>query len=407
MKKIIMCLALAWNAEAQTDSLDFKIGQMIMIGYSGACVDPNVLDDVSKGKAGSLLLYERNIPAVNSFAGLKKIIQTYQKAAPLPLLITIDQEGGKVNRLKEKYGFPKTVSNAALGKMGSLDSVRFYAECTASALAGLGINMNLAPVVDLALNPNNPVVVKKERAYSANADTVTLMAKEMIKAHHRFNVLTVLKHFPGSGSSNGDTHLDFAEVTKTWSDIEMKPFRQLISAGLVDAILSSHTINRQLDKEGLPNTLSNTIINGLLRKKLRYDGVVFSDDMQMLAIANYFGVQEAIRLAINGGIDILTFSNNISGSPSRTVDTVHAMIKNMVLTGGIPRARIDESFRRIKALKKKWAEGNMEPLKETVIKQKEIIADQKLRLEKCAPTTSQTGRKKSVGKEKIKKGNAK
>lgn len=396
MRKMIflLALALAWNAKAQTDSLDLKIGQMIMIGYPDAAVNQSLLNDVRTGKVGSLLLYERNIPPTNSYAGLKKIIETYQKAAPLPLLITIDQEGGKVNRLKEKYGFPKSVSNAVLGKMGSLDSVRFYSECMAATLAGLGINMNLAPVADLGLNANNPVVFKKERAYSANIDTVIMMAKEMILAHHRYNVLTVLKHFPGSGSSNGDTHLDFAEVTKTWTEKEMEPFVQLINAGITDAILSSHTINRQLDKEGLPNTLSKSVLTDLLRKKLNYQGIVFSDDMQMLGIAKYYGVQDAIRMAINGGVDILTFSNNISGSPSRTVDTVHTMIKNMVLSGAISRARIDESFRRIKALKLRWSEGNIEGLKEAMIKQKQIILAQKSQLEKCNRRPAKERRKK-------------
>src|SRR4051812_7646851 len=140
---------------AQTrDSLDIKIGQMILIGFPKAEVDPEVLREIAEGKVGSIIIFEKNIPPKNSFVALKKITWTYQQAAKIPLLISIDQEGGRVNRLKDKYGFPRSITAEAMGKSPSLDSVRFYSESTASTLAGLGINVNFAPVVDLASNPD-------------------------------------------------------------------------------------------------------------------------------------------------------------------------------------------------------------------------------------------------------------
>src|SRR5690606_26156150 len=180
------------NTQAQEgrDSLDIKIGQMILIGFPKAQVDPEVLREIREGKAGSIIIFEKNIPAKNSFAELKRIIWTYQNAAPIPLFVSIDQEGGKVNRLKDKYGFPKSITAQAMGKSNSLDSVRFYAEATASTLAGLGINVNFAPVVDLAANPTNPVIVRNGRAFSNNEDSVALLAKEFIIQHRRYNVLT-------------------------------------------------------------------------------------------------------------------------------------------------------------------------------------------------------------------------
>lgn len=291
------------------------------------------------------------MPKTSSFAGLKKISWTYQKTSRIPLLIGIDQEGGKVNRLKEKYGFPRSISAAAMGKSGTLDSVHFYGESTAATLAGLGINVNFAPVVDLALNPENTVIVKVERAFSSREDSVVIMAREFIREHRKYGVITVLKHFPGHGSSRDDTHLGVADVTNTWSEKELIPYKQLIDSGYVDAIMTAHIVNKNLDPDGNPGTLSKAILDGILRKRLGYQGVVISDDMQMYAIAKNYGLEEAIRLAVNAGVDIMCFSNNIQGTEERTVDRVHAIIKGFVASGEIPLARIDESFHRVMRLK--------------------------------------------------------
>lgn len=355
-KKILLCFFAASISQVSgqsTDSLDIKIGQMLLIGFPGQEVDGKVLEEVAKGKVGSIIIFEKNIPAKNSFIALKKIIWTYQKAAPIPLFVCIDQEGGRVNRLKEKYGFPRSITAAAMGRASSLDSVRLYGEATAATLAGLGINVNFAPVVDLASNPDNPIIARYGRAFSANEDSVSLLAREFIKAHRKYNVLTALKHFPGHGSSKDDTHLGIADVTNTWEPRELRPYETLIDSGYADAVMTSHIVNRNLDPAGNPGTLSDDILTGILRKRLGFGGVVFSDDMQMHAITEHYGLEEAIRLAINAGVDIMTFSNNISGSDERTVNKVHSLIRDMVAKGTVSRARIDESFRRIIQLKKR------------------------------------------------------
>jgi beta-N-acetylhexosaminidase len=353
-------LLLALNVvSAQTpDSLTIKIGQMILVGFAGTTVDEAVLTEVKEGKVGSIILFEKNIPPQNSFVALKKIIWTYQQAAPIPLIVSIDQEGGRVNRLKDKYGFPRSITARAMAKSPTLDSVRFYSEATASTLAGLGINVNFAPVVDLASNPNNPIIAKFGRAFSANEDSVTLMAAEFIKGHHKFGVLTSLKHFPGHGSSKDDTHLGIADVTNTWEDRELKPYQALIDSGLVDAVMTSHIVNRKLDKAGNPGTLSSDVLTGILRQRLKFNGVIFTDDMQMQAISKHFGLEESIRLAIQGGVDIMTFSNNIQETEHRTVAKVHSIIYKMVESGQISRQRIDESYRRIMTLKKRLNESD-------------------------------------------------
>lgn len=349
---VLFTICISANLQAQaTDSLSIKIGQMILIGMPGTVVDPVVLEEVRQGKAGSIIYFEKNIPKTNSFAEFKKMSWTYQQAAPIPLFISIDQEGGRVNRLKEKYGFPRSITAKAMGKNGSLDSVRFYASSIASTLAGLGINVNFAPCVDVAVNPENTVIVKTERSFSANEDTVAMMAIEYIKQHRKVGVITALKHFPGHGSSKEDTHFGVADVTNTWTDRELKPYKMIIDSGYVDAVMTSHIVNKMLDKNGLPGTLSKDILNGILRKKLGFNGVVFSDDMQMHAIAKNYGLEETIKLAINAGVDIMCFSNNISGSEERTVTKVHEIIRKFVESGEIPKERIDESFKRIMKLK--------------------------------------------------------
>lgn len=351
---------------------------MILIGFPKAEVDKTVLEEVRQGKVGSIILFEKNIPAKNSYIALKKITWTYQQAAPIPLLIAIDQEGGRVNRLKEKYGFPRSVTAAQLGKM-PLDSVRFYGETTAATLAGLGINLNFAPVVDLASNPTNPIIAKVERAFSANPDSVALYAKEFIKAHHKLGVLTTLKHFPGHGSSKDDTHLGIADVTNTWSKDELIPYKKLIEEGFADAVMTAHIVNRKLDERGNPGTLSAPIITGILRRDLKYQGVVFSDDMQMHAIAKHYGLEEAIRLSILAGVDILTFSNNIAGSQERTVDVVHRIIRKFVQDGVISPERIDESFKRVMALKKRLNGTTVDYYRERMIKvEREAMKAQEL-----------------------------
>ena len=349
----IFLLFLLLIACSQQDDLDKKIGQMILIGFPKPEVDSLTLAEVKAGKAGAIIYFEKNLPKTNTGQAVKKMNETYQRAAPIPLLIGIDQEGGKVNRLKTKYGFPRTVSAAYIGKTQSLDTARFYANSTAATLASIGFNVNFAPCVDLAVNPENTVIVKVERAYSLNADSVVMFATEVVRQHRKNKVFTALKHFPGHGSSKDDTHFGVADVTNTWSESEILPYQIMFTNGYVDAVMTSHIVNKNLDPKGLPGTLSQRVIDSLLRKTISFNGVVFSDDMQMQAIAKNFTLEETIKLAINAGVDILCFSNNIPDSEERTVDRVHRIIKKLVETGEIKRERIDDSYKRVMAMKKK------------------------------------------------------
>ncbi|MCR6640859.1 MAG: glycoside hydrolase family 3 protein [Sporocytophaga sp.] len=338
------------------DSLDIMIGQMILVGLNDRTVLPandSLRKELRAGKIGSVIIFEKNISKTKSAETLKKLIADLQAEAPIPLFVTIDEEGGKVHRLKEKYGFVKMPSAQYLGNLNNPDSTLFYTRNLAKELKGLGINLNFAPDVDLGLNKENPVIYKAGRSYSADPEIVTKQALLSIEGHHDFGVKTILKHFPGHGSSSVDSHLGIVDITNQWKIMEIWPYRDIIRSGNCDAVMTAHIINCHLDTSCLPATLSKPIINGILRDLLQFDGVVFSDDMQMNAISKNYGLENAIKLSINAGVDILLFGNNVHLEDRISATQIHAVIKKLVKSGEIKESRIEESFRRIMALKDK------------------------------------------------------
>ncbi|MFN3405616.1 MAG: glycoside hydrolase family 3 protein [Cytophagaceae bacterium] len=341
-------------ALSREDSLDLKIGQMILVGINDrtslSANDP-LFKEFKSNKIGGICLFEKNIAKTNSKEAMKKLVADMQAASNIPLFITIDEEGGKVHRLKDKYGFIKVPSAAYLGNLNNADSTLYHGRKLAGLLAELGINMNFAPSIDLWINKNNPIIAKVERGYSADPETTTRHAGLFIQAHRENNVLTVLKHFPGHGSSADDTHLGMANVTDRWKIIELFPYKNLIREGNCDAIMTAHIVNCHLDTACLPSTLSKTVITGVLRNLLEYNGVVFSDDMQMHAISKHYGIESAVKLSILAGVDVVLFGNNVNANDRITATEIHNIIKKLVISGEIPEARINESYQRIIRLK--------------------------------------------------------
>jgi len=345
-----------FSQEVTTDSLDIKIGQMLMLGIgSDTEIQPDnkMLADIKAQKLGGILLYEKNITKLNSAENLKKLIATLKKDAVLPLLVSIDEEGGKVNRLKEKYGFPITVSAKYLGEINDIDSTKYYSDIVAHNLLLLGINVNYAPVLDVD-NTDNPPIGKNERAFSENPKDIIEHARQVILSHRYFNVKTVVKHFPGHGNSKEDSHYNVTDVSKYWQQKEIFPYVKLLYEGNVDAIMTAHIVNEKLDDSKLPATLSKKIMTDYLRGDLGFDGVIFSDDMQMKAIADQFGFEKSIQMAIHAGVDVLMFSNHIpmKGRDMILPQDIIAIVKKMIADGEISEKRIDESYRRILKFKK-------------------------------------------------------
>jgi beta-N-acetylhexosaminidase len=337
------------------DSLDIKIGQMIMIGINDrtqvAGNDP-ILDEIKTGKLGGIILFEKNISKTDSKNQLKTMIATLKSGSPIPLLVSIDEEGGKVHRLKEKYGFVGMPSATYLGKLDNADSTLFYNRQLAAELSELGINFNYAPSLDLAINPENNVIVKRERSFSADPEVVARQALLCIQAHHENGVKTILKHFPGHGSSTGDSHVGIVDVSNTWDFKELFPYYTVLKSGSCDAIMTAHIINRNWDTSYLPATLSARAVNGMLRGLLGFKGVVFSDDMQMHAISKNYGFERSVELAVNAGVDIIMFGNNVDPKDKPiTATEVHNTLKKLVSQGRISKARIDEAYARIMKMK--------------------------------------------------------
>jgi beta-N-acetylhexosaminidase len=337
--------------QAQTDSLDIKIGQMIMLGIGKDTqiqANNKILADIKAQKLGGVLIYEKNITKLNSVENLKNLIATLKKDAKIPLLVSIDEEGGKVNRLKQKYGFPKTVSAKYLGEVDDIDSTKYYSDIIAHNFLQLGINVNYAPVLDVD-NPENPPIGKNHRAFSKNPKDIIKHARQVVKSHRYFNVKTVVKHFPGHGNSRQDSHYNVTDVSKYWQQQEVFPYIKLLYEGNVDAIMTAHIVNDKLDDSKLPATLSKKIMTDYLRGDLGFDGVIFSDDMQMKAIADHFGFEKSIKMAIHAGVDVLMFSNHIpmKGRDMILPQDIIDIVKKMVQNGEISEKRIDESYQRI------------------------------------------------------------
>ncbi|WP_341359758.1 glycoside hydrolase family 3 N-terminal domain-containing protein [Georgenia sp. M64] len=326
--------------------LEVMAGQMLMLGFPGAVLTPDnpVLAELTERHLGSVVLFSAggasNVASPEQVAALTASLQ---EAAASPLLVAVDQEGGRVARLGPTRGFPPTLSARDLGR-GDPAATRAASAEMARTLAAAGVTLNLAPVVDVDTYPANPVIGSLGRSFSADPAAVAAHAAAFVQGHHDVGVLTTLKHFPGHGSSRGDTHAGLVDVTATWDAVELEPYRVLVDAGLADAVMVAHVVNTAVDPR-YPASLSAATINGLLRGELGYRGVVISDDLLMGAVAREWGFEEAVRRAVLAGTDIVLLASVTHGARA------HAAILAMVEAGEVSEARIAASYQRVQALK--------------------------------------------------------
>jgi beta-N-acetylhexosaminidase len=353
---LLLLFLLTCPTAARAADLDTMIGQMILAGFRGFSVDKDstIVRDIRERHLGGIILFDYDMfwgsgrRNIKNKAQVEKLIRELKANADIPLLMAVDQEGGKVQRLKKVYGFKETRSAADLCAAG--DSEVYDAGLTIGAmLRDTGFNLDFAPVVDVNVDPDSPAIGRLGRSFSSDPQEVARCAGIFIKGLHRNRVLSCLKHFPGHGSAGTDSHKGLTNVTDTWSEAELIPYRELIAGGKVDMIMTAHIFNAHLDPE-YPATLSKKVITGLLRGKLGFRGVVVTDDMNMGAIADEYGRREAIRRAIEAGADILLFGNNLAYD-EHIVEKVHAVIRSLVDDGTIPEARIAQSYERIMRLK--------------------------------------------------------
>ncbi len=336
-------------------SLDEKIGQMLIVGFKGFELNPEstVAKDLSYRKIGGVILFDKDMTTasarnVQSPSQVKKLVAQAKALGAPKLIVGIDHEGGFVCRLKEKYGFPKTRTALELGQLPEDEFIVAIGQLV-NTLAEVGINFNFAPSVDVNVNSLSPAIGKYDRSFSADPEVVAAKAAVFVEQHRQRRVLTSLKHFPGHGSSREDSHLGMTDITETWKDIELTPFARLIKSGHVDAVMTAHVFHRALDPK-YPATLSPTIIPEILRKRMGFNGVVISDDLQMGAITNFYGLEIAIELALNADIDILSFGNNVLFDECIAEKAI-AVIKNLLAIGAVTESRIERSYQRIQEMK--------------------------------------------------------
>lgn len=344
----------AYASEMPQDELLKKmIGRMLIVGFDGQSVtkDSQIVKQIQKYHLGGIILFDRHFNErtktknISSPSQLKTLTSSLKSFALKPLLISVDQEGGKVARLKSAYGFEATPSAKVVSEMDAYMAKRIY-DNLAKTLKDAGINCNFAPVVDLAVNPQNRVIAGLKRSYSNEPKEVTKYAKIFMNSLRDKNIISVIKHFPGHGSSLEDSHNGFVDISKTWSEIELEPYIELIHSGDADMIMTAHVFNSNLD-ELYPSTLSYKANTELLRDKLGYKGVIVSDDLQMGAIAKHYTLEQIVTLSINSGVDMLLFGNQLSYQNSdELVETILAQVKN----GAIPLSRILESNSRVEQL---------------------------------------------------------
>ncbi len=333
--------------------LKTRIGQMLIMGFRGTEISEDsyitkVFRDV---KVGGLTLYRRNILNPEQ---TRKLISSLQHYSSTPLFVTVTAEGGRVNRLKSKHGFSDIPSPKELGKIQDYEFTKQVALKLSQELKWLGFNMNFAPVVDVDINPKNPIIGALGRSFSSDHHQVVLHAQAFIEAHHQNDIITVAKHFPGHGSSEKDSHLGITDVTDTYKEEELIPYKSLQEKGLLDAVMTAHIVNRKIDKHH-PATLSSNFLQDILRNQVGFQGVIISDDIEMGAISKYYSFEDALIRAINAGCDIILISNNsLSGFDKELPYKVRDIIYQAVKDGKISKQRIIESSNRIYELKKRF-----------------------------------------------------
>lgn len=346
------------------DPARLRIAELLLIGFNGTQVAGNeeIRRLVCDVKVGGVLLFERfaasgqprNMVSPTQVAELTRDLQALAtRCVGRPLFIAVDAEGGRVMRLSPRLGYPPTLPAKELGERDDPAFTQAEARRMGDMLREAGINWNLAPVVDVAVNPTNPAVVTLGRAYSSDPVRVTAHARAFVLGMHEAGVLTALKHFPGHGSSRSDSHLGFTDVSDTaWLRVELAPFRSLIAAGLADSVMTAHVFNRGLDPWD-PATLSRFTVQRVLRGWLHYDGVAVSDDLLMGAIAKHYGLEEAAVLALGAGVDVLLIAQNTTRHDDRAAERVVAAITRAIAAGTLSEARVREAVARVDTLRAK------------------------------------------------------
>lgn len=334
-----------------------NIGNLIIAGFRGSSLskDLPIKDWIHDFQLGGVILYDmdleynklgtRNIQSAEQLKNLNISLQSISKE---PLFIAIDQEGGEVNRLNSEYGFPEFPSWKEIGNIDDIKFTESYSKSLGKLLKSLHINLNFAPVLDLD-GGKSSFIANQNRALSSNIKKVVEHSSIFIEQLQEQGIICCGKHFPGQGSASGDTHAGVTDITNTWNENELDPYKSLIHSQHLDTIIVAHTFHKLLDSE-FPASLSKNTVTDLLRDKMGFTGVIICDDPSMKAISAHYDLKTTLRCMLNAGVDMFILGNNLDYNPDLIPSAVRCL-QELVSEGSVSEKRIDESLDRIRSLR--------------------------------------------------------
>jgi beta-N-acetylhexosaminidase len=357
MTMLVPATLLAAPAHARPVTRDEGLrkmyGQLVIKGFFGRSPRDASVRQVRKALEqsliGGVIFFHKNIRNPKQVEALTRYFR--QASTPYTPIIAVDEEGGAVERLNRRKGFTYTPGHWRMQQRFDVQQARKRYDGMATELARAGFNTNFGPVVDLRLNPNNPIIARKYRSFGTHPLYVARYASAFIAAHEARAIGTALKHWPGHGSSASDSHLRFVDVTKQWQPVEIEPYRRLLRSGFNGMVMSSHLYHKDWGMgEGLPASLSPVAIKTRLRDELGFDGVVITDDLQMRAITSRRPLEQAIVQALKAGNDMVLIGNVLASSPGNADYAVKA-IEQGVKSGQLNFKQLYRSWQRVMAYK--------------------------------------------------------
>ena len=326
--------------------LDRAIGSLLMVGFSGKSAGGNfartIASHIAKGRAASVVYLSTNVGSRKDVLGLNKLFHDAGATH-----IAIDHEGGTVQRLKERQGFTRIASALSIAKSTNPGGAEKIYAVAARELSEAGFTFNLGPVADLHRS-YNPVIGKNKRSYGKDAATVIRYAGAFVKAHRRYGITTALKHFPGHGLSKADSHNGFVDIRDTWQPEELTPFAELVRQGLADCIMSGHLYVRVgKDSNGELTTFSKTLVRDALRRRMGFNGLIMTDDLNMGAVRKVATPREAAIRSAQAGYDILLLSNSLKPDANLPAEAV-GWIRDAVRQGQISEKQVLDSAARLR-----------------------------------------------------------
>ncbi|WP_041958340.1 glycoside hydrolase family 3 N-terminal domain-containing protein [Sulfurospirillum arsenophilum] len=354
LKFLLTCLLFASFLHAKTPPLEDMIAQMIIIGFDGTKEGDKWVDqiakDIKREKIGGVFLMDKNI---QNPVQLKKLNEYLKAQAPkdLPLIVAVEHEGGEKSLFEAKKGFSEVPSAYELFKNKDIAEAEQLYQKLSHDLAKSGINVNFAPVLDLQPKKDVYENAKLQRSYSSYEEIVTTYAMLFINALHAEGVTPVVKYFPTAGANLWNNFSSEEDVTSTWRFEQLKPYYDLIAYGKMDAVLMSHAMHKEIDSNN-PTLFSKLVIQGLLRDKMHFEGVVFTDNLRTHSIASSVDFKQRVIRSIDAGADILVFTNYFADNASMTF-TINKIITDAIKSGELSTERIALSYERIVSFKQK------------------------------------------------------